>query len=170
MGDLAPQARSAGASLLVVLEKDMGRAEQPVLMQGAQLDRAAELQRAGTAHQRNVMPVNHIEALIQNLGYFLLFEPRLACQIGKKRRKWAEAGMQRMYLHRGFDLDTGSLHRTLHQPKGIKVMDHLNVMAVPRQCVGKVRHKYPVTAEVVGWKKRCDKAEAHRLRGANLLA
>src|SRR5712691_1512563 len=61
MSERTAEARPLRTGLLIELEQNMGGTDEPVIMQRAEPHSFRQLQSSGTANQRKIMPVHHVE-------------------------------------------------------------------------------------------------------------
>jgi len=79
VNELTAEAARLQAGLLLELEKDVGRADEPVLVHGVELDAAPVAEDHRAADQGDVVEVDHVEALrVQDLPGLPALEERKA--------------------------------------------------------------------------------------------
>ena len=92
MHEHALEALLLEAGLAVVLEQDVRRAHEPVLVGRVELDPAAHPKHLRSADQRDVVEVHDVVALLEHLRDLLALEPGRAGLLGQEGRQDAGRG------------------------------------------------------------------------------
>lgn len=142
----------------VETEQGMGRADQPVVMQGVELDGVAVGQGFG-AEQRDIVIMDHIKARADNLPNARGLEQREARLVAGQRRKGAPGALEPMNRDVGM-VPVALCRQGRAESIGVKTVDDFHLVPAPRQFVRQALHHDAVAAEIIGRIEGGDHAKA----------